>query len=466
MSVISRPWNRLSLAGKVILPLVFVLTVLTLLLLVGWVTGLVPWLLQAVLDTLGANIGIVRFLIAATAVLLITVPTAFLIIFMELKVIAFVNLRLGPNRTGPWGSLASMVHGFKVLAKEDFTPTGVDVPVFTLAPAVVYLAAVMTLLVMPFAPGLFGFDMDLGLLYFFAIGGLGVVGLMMAGWASFNKYSLLGGLRAAAGIISYEIPLTLSVVGVIMLTGSLSLNTIVERQSGWFLDWFAFRQPLAFLIFFIAATAEGGRTPFDLTEADSEIVAGFATEYSGMRFGFFFFAEYVNVFILSALTAVIFLGGWNAPIDPNPILNFLHVSTPFVAHIDLGALGTSLLWGLVFIPPILIGAVTLLLWAFKSEWSLLKSFVVGFLLLNVVIGGLIFLWAAVQFPVVMGLVWFLGKTFGLVTLFVLMRGTLPRVRIDQLMGFAWKWLIPASLANIFVTAGAILVIAQLRGGAL
>ena len=182
----------------------------------------------------------------------------------------------------------------------------------------VYLASVMTLLVMPFAPGLFGFDMNLGLLYFFAMGGLGVVGLMMAGWSSYNKYSLLGGLRAAAAIISYEIPLTLSVVGVIMLTGTLSLNTIVERQSGSFLDWFVFQQPLAFLIFFIAATAEGSRSPFDFTEADSEIVAGFATEYSGMRFGFFFFAEYVNVFILSALTAVVFLGGWNAPLELQP----------------------------------------------------------------------------------------------------------------------------------------------------
>jgi NADH-quinone oxidoreductase subunit H len=466
VSVISRPWNRLSLAGKVVLPLVFALVVLTVLLLVGWVTGLLPWILQAVLDTLGANIDIVRFVLAATIVLLITVPTAFLIIFMELKVIAFVNLRLGPNRTGPWGSLASMVHGFKVLAKEDFTPTGVDVPVFTFAPVVVYLAAVMTLLVMPFAPGLFGFDMDLGLLYFFAVGGVGVVGLMMAGWASFNKYSLLGGLRAAAGIISYEIPLTLSVVGVIMLTGSLSLNTIVERQSGWFLDWFAFRQPLAFVIFFIAATAEAGRTPFDLTEADSEIVAGFATEYSGMRFGFFFFAEYVNVFILSALTTVIFLGGWNAPIDLNPALNFLHIATPFTLHIDPGALGMSLLWGILFVPPILTIGITLLLWTFKSNWSFVKSLIVGFLLLNVLAGGLLFIWAAVEFPPVMGLVWFLGKTFGLVTLFVLMRGTLPRVRIDQLMGFAWKWLIPASLANIFITAGAILVIAQLRGGKL
>ena len=140
---------------------------------------------------------------------MVTVPIAFLNIFFEMKIIAFVNLRIGPNRIGPWGTLASVIHGLKVLAKEDFTPTGADVPVFTLAPAVVYLAAVMTLLVVPFAPGLYGYDMDIGLLYFFAVGGLGVVGLMMAGWSSFNKYSLLGGLRAAAGLISYELPLIL-----------------------------------------------------------------------------------------------------------------------------------------------------------------------------------------------------------------------------------------------------------------
>ena len=199
MSVVSRPWNRLSTPGKIILPLVAVLIALPIALVLLWVSGLLPFLVQWLLDALGANIGILRFVIAATIILVITVPIAFVIIFFEMKLIAFVNLRVGPNRIGPWGTLASVVHGLKVLAKEDFTPTGADVPVFTLAPAVVYLAAVMTLLVIPFAPGLFGFSMDIGLLYFFAVGGLGVVGLMMAGWSSFNKYSLLGGLRAAAG---------------------------------------------------------------------------------------------------------------------------------------------------------------------------------------------------------------------------------------------------------------------------
>ena len=187
-------------------------------------TGIGPCWSTSRVDTGEANIDILRFLVAATAILLFTVPTAFVIIFFEMKIIAFVNLRVGPNRVGPWGTLSSTIHGLKVLAKEDFTPTGVDVPVFTLAPAVVYLAAIMTLLVIPFAPGVLGYEMELGLLYFFAVGGLGVIGLMMAGWSSFNKYSLLGGLRAAAAIISYELPLILGVIGVVLIAGTLNLQ--------------------------------------------------------------------------------------------------------------------------------------------------------------------------------------------------------------------------------------------------
>ena len=304
----SRGWNRLTLPGKIIFTSIPVLVGLT----IGLVAAIVlvgPWLI----DVAAANLEVVRFIVAATIVLLMTIPTAFLIIYMEMKVIALMNLRIGPDRVGPFGSLLSVVHGLKVLMKEDFTPTGADPLVFTWAPVVVYLGSVMSLLVIPFAPGLFGQDFNIGLLYFFAVGGLSVVGLLMAGWSSYNKYSLLGGLRAAAQVVSYEIPLTLSVVGLILLAGTMSLNTMVENQSGWFTNWYVFQQPLGALIFFIAATAEANRTPFDLTEADSEIVAGFATEYSGMRFGFFFFAEYVNVFIISALTVTLFFGGWNAP---------------------------------------------------------------------------------------------------------------------------------------------------------
>jgi len=463
VTVITRPWQRLTLLGKILVPLLFLFVAVNIALIGLWVSGLLPWLIQATLDTLGANVGTIRFLAAATVILFIPVPVAFLIIFFEMKIIAFVNLRVGPNRIGPWGTLSSVIHGLKVLSKEDFTPTGADVPVFTLAPAVVYLAAVMTLLVVPFAPGLYGFDMEIGLLYFFAVGGLGVIGLMMAGWSSFNKYSLLGGLRATAGIISYELPLILGVVGIVLLTGSLNLNTIVESQSGSVLDWYVVRQPLGALIFFIAATAEGGRTPFDLTEADSEIVAGFATEYSGMRFGFFFFAEYVNVFILSAMTTVLFLGGWNAPFDIDPVLEFFNIATPVQIVLDPGALDMGLLWVIALGAPVFIAVLGLMVWMLKSDWNIVVSLIVGFVLFNLLLGGLFIGWLAINLDWVIGLFWFLAKAIGLCAFFVLMRGTLPRVRIDELMGFAWKWLVPAALLNIFVTAGAIIVIKSLEG---
>jgi NADH-quinone oxidoreductase subunit H len=451
----------MTLAGKILVPLLILGAVMTVLLLVAWEIGLIPWLISVAADVITSNIDIVRFLIAATAILLFTVPTAFVIIFMELKAIAFLASRIGPNRTGPWGILASTVAGFKVLAKEDYTPTGADAPVFTVAPIITYLAAVLTLLVIPFAPGLVGYDMNIGLLYLFAVSGLSVVGLMMGGWASFNKYSLLGGLRAAAQIVSYEIPLVLAPVGVIMLAGTLSLNGIVEHQAGWVWNWYVFQQPLAFIVFFIAATAEGNRTPFDLTEADSEIVAGFATEYSGMRFGFFFFAEYVGVFVLSALTVVLFFGGWNSPIDPRPILNFFNVSigqTMNLANLDIW-----LLWALVIGVPLIIAVVTFVIYTFNSSWGLIKSAVVAFVLFNVFVISAVAIWAFISFEVVVGLFWFLLKAFTFAFIFVWMRGTLPRVRIDQLMGFAWKWLIEISLLNAFVTAGAILVVQQVTG---
>jgi NADH-quinone oxidoreductase subunit H len=460
VSVISRPWNRLSLAGKIILPLFLLLVVLTVLLLAGWQLGLIPAVIELLAELVRSNIDIFRFIVTATATLLITIPVAFVIIYMEMKVIAFLAGRIGPNRVGPWGTLSSVFHGFKVLAKEDFTPTGADAAVFTVAPIITYLSSVLTLLVIPFAPGLVGLDMNIGLLYFFAVSGLTVVGLLTAGWSSFNKYSLLGGLRAAAQIVSYELPLLLAPVGIIMLAGTLSLNQIVIQQSGWFWDWYVFQQPIAFIVFFIAAAAEGNRTPFDLTEADSEIVAGFATEYSGMRFGFFFFAEYVNVFILSALTVVLFFGGWNAPIDPRPILDFFHIGS-LTPAIDVSSMGIWLLWVLGIGVPLLVLLVALPLWMLKSGWSFLKSLVVAFVLFNVFAIAAVLVWAFLSFEVVVGLFWFIVKTFTFVFIFVWMRGTLPRVRIDQLMGFAWKWLVEIALLNIFVTAGAILLVQEL-----
>jgi len=444
MTAVTSYWNRLSLPSRVLL-----VALPTLLVLGGVATVALVLLVPPLLDFLGANLDLVRFLVAATVIIVVTIPTAFVVIYMELKVIARMNLRVGPDRVGPFGSAQSLAHGFKVLGKEDFTPRGVDVPIFTLAPVAVFLTTIMSFLVIPFAPGLIGQDFNIALLYFFAIGGLNVVGLMMAGWASFNKYSLIGALRAAAQAISYEIPLTLSVVGVIILAGTMSLGSIVEQQAGSLLDWNVWKQPLGLIIFFIAAIAEANRTPLDMTEADQEIVAGFATEYSGMRYGFFFFAEYVNVFVISAMTVVLFFGGWNAPFDwPWPV----------ELALDPGSLGLGLLFAAGLAP--VLGTVLLGLpfWLGSSRISALQALVIGFVIFNLLAGGALLGWAFISFDWVVGLFWMMAKSYVFVFVFVQMRATFPRVRVDQLMGFAWKWLLPASLLNIFATAIAVSIL--------
>jgi NADH-quinone oxidoreductase subunit H len=447
MTAINRAWSNMTVLGRVLLPLALLVFVVGPILTVLIAVFVGPFLV----DLLSANIDVVRFVVAVTGILLFSIPAAFIIIYMEMKVIALMNLRIGPDRVGPAGSLLSVVHGLKVLMKEDFTPTGADKIVFTWAPVVVFLTAVMTFLVIPFGPGLVGQDLNIGLLYLFAVGGMTVVGLLMAGWSSFNKYSLLGGLRSAAQVVSYEIPLTLSVVGLILLAGTMSVYTLAETQSGGFWDWFVFRQPLGALIFFIAATAEANRTPFDLTEADSEIVAGFATEYSGMRFGFLFFAEYVNVFIISALMVTFYFGAWHAPF-PFPDVNL---------GLDLGSLGIGLLLILATAPVALTLLFALPFWLTSNNRPAWQALILGFLVFNVVAIGLVFGIAYVELDWVAGLVWFMVKSFLFVYVFVWMRGTLPRVRIDQLMGFAWKWLLPAALLNLFITAAAIVVVRQL-----
>ncbi|MCJ7709271.1 MAG: NADH-quinone oxidoreductase subunit H, partial [Chloroflexi bacterium] len=429
MTTLDRSNGGLSTLGKVILPLLFLILVVGPVVTILAALYVVPWLV----DVLNSNLGIVRFVVTITAILLFSIPAAFIIIYMELKVIAYMNLRVGPNRVGPAGALHSLVAGLKVLSKEDFTPTNADRVVFTWAPVLVFLTAVMTFLVIPFGPGLVGQDLNIGLLYLFAVGGMTVVGLLLAGWSSFNKYSLLGGLRSAAQAVSYEIPLTLSVVGLILLAGTMSLNSIAEQQGGWFTNWFVFRQPLGALIFFIAATAEANRTPFDLTEADSEIVAGFATEYSGMRFGFFFFAEYVNVFVMSALIVTFFVGGWTAPIAwPWPV---------DLSALDPLGLGLGLLL-LIAIGPVVGTIVCAVPFWLASRFSTLQALVLGFVVFNVLAILAVMGWAFISFDWVVGLAWFFAKTYAFIFVFVWMRGSFPRVRIDQLMGLAWKWLLP------------------------
>ncbi len=464
MTALNRSLGQVTPVGRVVIPLLLLVLVVGPLATVLIATTVGPWLV----DVAYANLGIVRFLVAIVAILLFSIPAAFIIIYMELKVIAYMNLRVGPNRVLPAGAAHSVLAGLKVLSKEDFSPNAADRIVFTWAPVMVFVTAVMTFMVVPFGPGLVGAPLNIGLLYLFAVGGMTVVGLLLAGWASFNKYSLLGGLRSAAQLISYEIPLTLSVVGLILLAGTLSIDSISRQQAGWVWDWFVFRQPLGALIFFIAGVAEANRTPFDLTEADSEIVAGFATEYSGMRFGFLFFAEYVNVFIVSALIVTLFFGAWNAPVDLNGLLAWVGSVTgtgigPVGSlYIEPGQLGIGLLAVIAVAPLLVTLALAAPFYLMRDDMPAWKSLVIGFVLFNVLVAGLLGLVAYVNWDWVAGLVWFMAKTFTFVFVFVWMRATLPRVRVDQLMGFAWKWLLPAALLNMFVTAFAMILLDSLR----
>lgn len=319
------------------------------------------------------------FLIVKLAVILgILLLVAAYLVWVERKFLARLQIRYGPNRAGKYGLLQPIADAVKLLAKEDTVPEAADRTIFLLAPAVVAATALIMFGLVPFGerltlwgrdiPLIVG-DINVGLLVIFALSSLGVYGVALGGWASNSKYSLLGGIRGAAQMISYELSLGLSLVPVVMLAGSFSLVDIVDAQSGY---PFIIVQPVSFLIFFISAVAESKRIPFDLPEAENELGAGFHMEYSGMRFGLFFLGEYVHMQVLGALVAVFFLGGWRGPLLPGPV------------------------------------------------WLLIKVLAVA----------LVMVW---------------------------IRGTLPRLRYDQLMAVGWKVLIPAALLNIMVTGAFLLL---------
>jgi NADH-quinone oxidoreductase subunit H len=280
--------------------------------------------------TLGAVVLVLIKILLALGVIMTCIAYMTL---MERKVLAFLQVRLGPNRVGPWGLLQPAADGIKLLFKEEISVAGADRFLYLLAPAIVMVCALLPFAVVPFGKGIVGetifgipldqyaigqgvlADIDTGILFIFAISSLAVYGVVLAGWSSNNKYSLLGGTRASAQMISYELALGLSVVGILMLSGSLSLVQIVEDQDViW--KWNCFRQPLGFLIFLVAGSAEICRTPFDFIECENELVAGYQTEYSSMKFGLFYLAEYGHLLLLSALVATLFLGGWQGPILP------------------------------------------------------------------------------------------------------------------------------------------------------
>nr|WP_309098291.1 NADH-quinone oxidoreductase subunit NuoH [Fredinandcohnia onubensis] len=252
------------------------------------------------------NFGI--FFLLATVLLLVILGFVTYGILAERKVMGFMQARQGPNQVGGrWGLLQTVADVLKLLLKEDVIPKVADRPLFILAPVLAFAPAFMVVAVLPFTESYKFADIGVGLLYYIAVSGLTTIGIVAGGWASNNKYALMGGMRAAAQMISYEIPLVMSVIGVILLSGSLNLSDIVEAQDK---VWFIFAQPIAFIVFFIASVAELNRVPFDLPEAESEIVAGFHIEYSGFRWAFFMLAEYVYMFAMAALTTVLFLGGW------------------------------------------------------------------------------------------------------------------------------------------------------------
>lgn len=315
-------------------------------------------------------------------------------VLMERKVLAWLTQRKGPNRVGPFGLLQTIADGVKLLFKEDIMVPGQDKLMFTLAPAIFLFPVFAMYALVPFTDQVVGVVLPVSLILAFAISSLSVIGVVLAGWASNNKYSLLGGMRSAAQAISYEIPLLLSVLGVVIFANSLDIRTIVEFQNQS--TWFVFLAPLSFLIFYTASIAEVNRVPFDLPEAESELVSGYNTEYSGMKFAMFFLAEYAALFILSAITAAVFFGGYYAPFG----------------GIWIRDLGIA---------------------AFVENAVNIQG--VAQLLTQLEMGS-----------------WMIIKTYVFIFIAMLIRGTLPRLKPDQLMGFSWKFLLPLSLLNILVLA--------------
>jgi len=272
----------------------------------------------------------------------ITMLTVLIMIYAERRISAFMQGRLGPNRVGPQGLLQPIADGIKFLMKEDIIPAGVDKPVYLLAPAMLLIPALMTFAVIPFGASitLFGrniplqvADINVGILYILALTSIGVYGLVLAGWSSNSKYPLIGGLRSSAQLISYELAMGLAIVSIVLLAGSLRLNDIIANQQGYFFSWNICKQPLAFLIFLIAIYAETNRLPFDLTEAEQELVGGYHTEYSSMKFAMFFMAEYANMITGAALTVTLFFGGWDVPFIDEPSMGMLGVVLSVAAFI-------------------------------------------------------------------------------------------------------------------------------------
>jgi len=331
-------------------------------------------------------------LIQVGAVVTITAGWVAYATYLERKISAFMQARLGPMRVGPWGLLQPIADGLKLLTKEDFVPENADRWIFFVAPYIAVVAAFIVMVVVPFGPDWAVItDINIGVLFVLAVSSVGVLALILAGWSSNSKYALLGALRSSAQMVSYEVSMGLAIIGALMFARTLSLSGVVSAQGSDSI-WFVFYQPVGFVIFLISGIAENNRAPFDLPEAESELVAGFHTEYSGMRWSLFFMAEYAAMVVVTAVATTLYLGGWYFP------------------------------------------------WVWRLEAA-------GYHNLYVVIS----------------LVVFLAKAGLLLYLYFWLRWTLPRFRYDQLMDLGWKWMLPAALINIVVTAIGVTVIQGLDG---
>ena len=361
-------------------------------------------------------------------VLLVIAGIVAYLVYMERKVLSFMQARLGPMRVGPWGLLQPIADAIKLLLKEDIIPAGADKFVFLLAPTISVMAAFTVFAVVPFAGNFFVSDINIGLLFILGMSSLGIYGIVLGGWSSNSHYPLLGAMRSAAQLVSYEVAAGMALVGVLLFSNSLSMVEIVNRQQQMGV-WNIFLQPLAFVIYLIAAVAETNRNPFDLPEAESELTAGFHTEYSGFRFALYFLAEYTNMVVVSCIAVTLFLGGWLRPFANVRQLDFLN----FAPVASLVAAAGFVLWlGL------------------KATLPRERYFFVVLALLCALLAGVV-----VLPPVrnaLQGIFWFAVKVLVFLYAFIWGRATFPRYRFDQLMKVGWRWLIPLGLANLIVTA--------------
>jgi NADH-quinone oxidoreductase subunit H len=400
---------------------------------------------------LSANAELIITIVKIALLLFIVLTVNAYLTWFERKVVAHIQSRWGPHRVGPHGLLQPLADGAKFLFKEDPTPAGVDKFVYHLAPLLALTLALTAIAIIPFGPNpirLFGHDiylgiaspdLNIGILALFAITALGVYGVALAGWSSNSKYPLMGGLRSSAQMISYELALTMSVVGVLLMAGTFNLRDIIKAQAGpgifgWHgvFGWNIWPQILGFFCFFVAAIAETNRAPFDLPEAEQELVAGFNTEYASFKFAMFFIAEYTSMITVSCLCSIMFFGGWLSPFPDT--WTFTH----YLPSAILLPFGLWVIWD-----------------GIRYETILGRIILPG---LGTAIAGLgaVFVLFPVVNEFIQGPFWLLSKIFIFLFVYVWMRGTLPRFRYDQLMAFGWKLLLPASIVNVIATSFVIL----------